>query len=208
MKSSFGSCRSLLDEIENYAMSHARAPITFPNRNIQARKPYKLQKAEMNASLPILPAAYVETGNSGPSASDDAIVMAEFAIYSTGRREDDPLDAGLPHRIKNVEGPHHAVAKITARKIHAADDVGICGQVPDEIMSFDLENKPFEVENICFDKLESRHAKVVLNEFTATIRKIVVDGNPIPLLQEDLRNVAADEPGTASDENSRNFFTK
>ena len=71
MRSSLGFCRSLSDEIEDHAMSHP-APITFPNRNIQPRRPYKLQNAEMNASLPILPAAYVETGSSGPSASEVA----------------------------------------------------------------------------------------------------------------------------------------
>ena len=133
--------------------------------------------------------------------------MTELAVDSTGRREDDRLDARLPHCLENVEGPHHTVAKIAARMFHAADDVRICGQVPDQVMSFDLGNEPVRVENICFHEFESRLAEVVLNELAAAVREIVVDGNPIPLAaRRVIRNVAADEPGTAGNEDFLQIF--
>jgi len=61
-----------------------------------------------------------------------------------------------------------------------ADDVGVCRQMPNEIVSRNRLVQPIPVQEIGMDECEIGFREVILYEFDAAIGQVVVNGNAIP----------------------------
>jgi hypothetical protein len=82
-----------------------------------------------------------------------------------------------------------------------ADDVGVCRQMPNEIVSRNRLVQPIPVQEIGMDECEIGFREVILYEFDAAIGQVVVNGNAITLRDQNVYDMAADESSASRQKN-------
>src|SRR5262249_53236338 len=99
-----------------------------------------------------------------------------------------------------MEGRDSVLLQILARVLGAEADIGVGGQVKDEVVPDNRTSQGGEVEEIPLDEAESGMAERIGEDLALAGREVVVGGNGMAVGQQSVDQVAADEASPAGDE--------
>src|SRR5262249_32983372 len=87
-----------------------------------------------------------------------------FAVDRSRRGEGDATHPVGSHRFEDMEGGDRVLLKILARVLGAEADVGVRGEVEDEVVPGDVTGQGGQVEQVALDEAESRMAQRISKE--------------------------------------------
>ena len=133
----------------------------------------------------------------------DGLVRAEIAVHAAARRVEDPLRAGRPHRLQHALGQRRPLPEVDGRLGGGARDVGIRGQVDDDVMARHRRRQRAGVLGVAADDTQARVARMVREVPFASGREVVVHGHARGAAvgrEQVIAEVAAEETGASDDE--------
>ncbi len=123
-----------------------------------------------------------------------------LAIDRSGRGEGDPPDARGPHCFKDVMGGEGILLQIAAGMRGARAHVGISRQVENLIVFFHGHGQSRQVQRVADDQAKAGMSKSRFDEAALAGGEVVIGGHVMPIGQQAIDQMAADETCSAGDE--------
>ena len=123
-----------------------------------------------------------------------------LAVDGAGGREGNPAHTVRAHGLEDVEGRDGVLFEVLPRVVPAVLDVGVGGQVEDEVGALHRGGQRGQVEVVAADELEPRVRQSAVEEAELPGGKVVPAGDRDAVREEAVNEVGTDEAGGTGDE--------